>query len=214
MNNISKNQTLEKPCTARDYILYFIAFIIVLSRIFLWDLTTVHGQSMLPTLNNNDKLIVTTFNYSPQQGDIVVLDANYQKRCDYFTDQALAEGKSDYSDIQKLGEYFTLPQNLKKHYYIKRIIALPNQLVDLKNGTVYVDGIPLDESYCSSPTLPTDLSVQFPLTVAENSVFVMGDNRQNSTDSRSSMLGLVPYDAILGKAVYRVFPFDAIQAFN
>lgn len=90
---------------------------------------------------------------------------------------------------------------------VKRIIAVGGQTVDIdfNTGTVYVDGKALDESYAKEPTYTAE-GTQFPLTLGENEVFVMGDNRNHSTDSRSSQLGPVDVGYIQGKAIFLLFP--------
>ena len=90
---------------------------------------------------------------------------------------------------------------------VKRIIAVGGQTVDIDfvTGTVYVDGEPLDEPYIKEPTYTTD-GTEFPLTLAEDEVFIMGDNRNHSTDSRSVQLGPVKEGYIQGKAIFLLFP--------
>ena len=87
---------------------------------------------------------------------------------------------------------------------VKRIIATENQTVDIdfSSGKVYVDGVLLDEPYINNPTTNSE-GVSFPVTVPEGHVFVMGDNRQGSTDSRSEMIGFIDEDYILGVVKYR-----------
>ncbi len=90
---------------------------------------------------------------------------------------------------------------------IKRIVATEGQTVDIdfKTGTVYVDGVALVEDYISTPT--TDFEgVHFPLTVPDGCVFVMGDNRGDSMDSRSPQIGFIDEREILGKAVFLLIP--------
>ena len=77
--------------------------------------------------------------------------------------------------------------------------------IDFVTGTVYVDGVALDEPYIKEPTYTTD-GTTFPLTLAEDEVFIMGDNRNHSTDSRSIQLGPVKEGYIQGKAVFLLFP--------
>lgn len=91
--------------------------------------------------------------------------------------------------------------------FIKRVIALEGQEVDIdfEQGIVYVDGKALDEPYTLTPTTRPE-GVEFPLVVAEGCVFVMGDNRDRSKDSRSRDIGLVDKREILGKAIFLIFP--------
>lgn len=90
---------------------------------------------------------------------------------------------------------------------IKRIVAVGGQTVDIdfNAGIVYVDGTALDEPYVKELTYTTG-GTEFPLTLAEDEVFVMGDNRNRSTDSRSTMLGPVKVDYVQGKAVFLLIP--------
>lgn len=93
---------------------------------------------------------------------------------------------------------------------IKRVIATEGQTVDINfdKHTVTVDGKTLDEPYINEPTIRNDGGNNYPLVVPKNTIFVMGDNRNNSTDSRNSLVGFIPIDDVLGKAVFRIYPFD------
>ena len=90
---------------------------------------------------------------------------------------------------------------------IKRVIATEGQTVDIvyATSTVYVDGVALEEDYINEPTYVEE-GTEFPLTVPEGSIFVMGDNRNHSSDSRSSDLGTVDTRYVIGKAVFLLFP--------
>ena len=192
---------------------YTIAIAIIIAfaiKAFLFDIVRVDGSSMYPTLVNNDRLIVTKLGYEPKQGDIIILDSTYKDREEYYDELALQEGKDELSAFAKFKESFSLPPSLKKRYYVKRVIALPGQTVDLVDGKVYVDGNELDEWYYDGVTQSFDVSVKYPVTVEENMVFVMGDNRPHSKDSRSSDLGQVPYEAITGKSQLRIWPLSKI----
>ena len=185
-----------------------IAFLI---KGFLFDVVKVDGSSMFPTLENNDRLIVTKLGYEPHAGDIIILDSRYKEREVYFDKLASSQGKDELSKTDKLMKTtFAMPENLKKRFYVKRIIALPGQTIDIRDGKVFIDGNKLDEEYYSGITPSIDPRQEFPQTVEENMVFVMGDNRPNSKDSRSTELGQVPYEAILGKSQLRIWPLNKI----
>ena len=142
-------------------------------------LTRVDGASMDNTLKDGELLIISDLFYQPQQGDIVVLN---KKTAD-------------------------LPGWNGKKAIVKRVIALGGQTVDIdfSTGSVYVDGALLKEDYINELTFLEE-GTEFPLTVPENSVFVMGDNRNHSSDSRDSRLGTVDERYVIGKAVFLAFP--------
>lgn len=99
----------------------------------------------------------------------------------------------------------------KAEALVKRVIATEGQTIeiDFDRGRVYVDGELLDEPYIAEPT-HNQLDFQGPQTVPEGCVFVMGDNRNASSDSRRAQLGMVDERLIVGKVLLRVFPFDSI----
>ena len=96
--------------------------------------------------------------------------------------------------------------------YIKRVIATEGQTVDIDFSThkVYVDNNELYEDYILEPTVLSG-DVAFPVTVPEDCVFVLGDNRNNSRDSRFSSVGMVEKDEVIGKAILRFFPFNTFS---
>ena len=150
----------------------------VLLFVFGARMVNVVGHSMVPTLEQNDKVIISNLFYHPKQGDIVVLRK----------------------------------QTLMDEPIVKRIIATEGQTVDIDfdDGVVYVDGKALDEPYVNTPTnLSYDMT--FPVTVPEGKIFVLGDNRNDSLDSRSTDIGFINENKVLGKVVFRFYPFDKIE---
>ena len=147
--------------------------VIFLIFTFLFRLVGVEGTSMVPTLQENDRLLVSSRQYKPQYQDIVIV---------------------------------TQP-NAFHEPIVKRVIATEGQKVDIdfEKGIVYVDDKALDEPYVNAPTL-TKEGVEFPVTVPEGHIFVMGDNRNMSTDSRSPMIGFIDARYVLGKVEGRITP--------
>lgn len=162
---------------------------------FLFRFAVVDGPSMQNTLYNNDVVLITNnypfFDYIPKgvipydfslkQGDIVAVAPNNETVNEYNIDSA----------------------------FIKRIIAVEGQTIgfDTENGDVYVDGEIIDEPYLASPTL-SGVEWDIPDVIPEDKVFVMGDNRTVSVDSRSIRIQLVDKKDIIGKVQFIVYPFD------
>ena len=115
---------------------------------------------------------------------------------------SLLDHDYEYGDIVVLREESFLEEPI-----VKRVIATEGQTVDIdfEAGIVYVDGEALDEPYINEPTYMEE-GTEFPLTVPEGCIFVMGDNRNHSSDSRDSRLGTVDTRCVLGKAVFLAFP--------
>ena len=144
----------------------------------------VDGESMLNTLHHNELLIVSDLFYTPERGDVVV--------------------------FQSKPTGYDMP-------YVKRIIALEGQTIDINFETweVTVDGVVLDEYYVrTESTSMRGSGYSFPMVVPDGHVFVMGDNRNNSHDSRSTQVGPVDMRYILGRVVFRIFPLDRIGHVN
>ena len=115
--------------------------------------------------------------------------------------------KPQYGDIVVIshGENYGEP-------IIKRVIATEGQAlsIDYETGTVSVDGVILDEDYIKGMTVELKRPTEIPDRIPKGYVFVMGDNRQGSLDSRSTDIGLIPVENIIGKAEFRYYPFDSI----
>ena len=151
-------------------------------------LTRVDGSSMDTTLQHGEIMLIWSLGYTPKQGDIVVLNKTSVLLPDWTEPRAI----------------------------VKRVIATGGQTVDVdySTGTVYVDGRHLDEPYIKEAmSLNTDLFMQEThWEVPEGSIFVMGDNRNYSTDSRDSLLGAIDTDYILGKAILALWPLNRFGA--
>lgn len=98
---------------------------------------------------------------------------------------------------------------------IKRVIATEGQTlsIDFENNQVIVDGVLLNEPYITGRTIEVDRAMEIPSVVPEGYVFVMGDNREASLDSRSTVIGLIPVTSIIGKVEMRITPFDKFEIF-
>jgi len=108
------------------------------------------------------------------------------------------------------GEIIVFPYkgDPSKHY-IKRIIGLPGETIDIKDNTVYIDDKPLKEDYILETMEPRG-DIAFPFVIPENTYFVMGDNRNNSSDSRYQDVGTIEKSKIIGHAVIRIWPLNEI----
>ena len=182
------NQTAGAPKLTKseefrlDLFFWLQTFVIVLAVLillftFVGRIITVDGPSMLPTLHDKDVLILRSIAYTPKQGDIVVLTKDF----DHYQDQPI----------------------------VKRVIAVGGQHVSINYGEskVYVDGVALDEPYILEQYLHLpggDLSIQ-ELEIPQGHIFVMGDNRNNSSDSRHYELGAIDERYLLGKVVTVLF---------
>ena len=171
--NTKKKKVKEVLEYAESLTVVFAVMLLIFT--FIARPATVDGESMLPTLCNGERLVISNLFYEPAPGDIVVL-------C----------GEADREEGRNL---------------IKRIIAVGGQTIDIdfETGEVTVDGEMLDEPYILERT-HLDEGTEFPLTVPEGEVFLMGDNRNHSNDSRDSSLGTVDTRLLIGKAVFLVFP--------
>ncbi len=162
-------------------VLCFIILFTVLARVI-----TVDGESMLPTLQDRNMLLVSDVGYTPQYEDIVIVYAP------------------------------SLYNNLSNDYgktIVKRVIGLPGDKIriDFGKGIVYRNGEALEEPYTNTLT---NIQQNFPnnteVTVPENRLFVLGDNRNDSKDSRSYDIGMIDVRYVIGKSLVRVWPFDKL----
>ena len=143
--------------------------------------TTVEGESMEPTLTDGDSVIIQRLSYyfaDPKRYDVVVFPVSYD------------DGTA------------------KKTYYIKRVIGLPGETVQIIDGSVYINNEKLDDDVYGAAAINEAGIAENPLVLGENQYFVMGDNRNMSTDSRNSYVGLVNKNDIIGEAWLCTWPLN------
>ncbi|HHV51379.1 MAG TPA: signal peptidase I [Clostridiales bacterium] len=152
---------------------------VVLAFIFVFRIVGVEGDSMNPTLHDGERLILLTFMYRPQRGDIVVIDR--------YTQEPL----------------------------VKRVIAVGGDEIAIlpDTGEVVLNGVVQEEEYTKGKTLVHDFGTSTK-KVPKGYLVVMGDNRENSKDSRSAEVGFVNEKDIVGKAIFRFYPLNKMKWLN
>ncbi|MCG3160303.1 MAG: Signal peptidase I S [Acidobacteria bacterium] len=162
----------------------FAGIIAVLIVVFVVQPVRVEGQSMMPKLHDQDRIFVNKYIYP------------------------LREWIGDKEPIKR-GDIVVLlfPDDPSKSY-IKRVVGLPGEEINVENGKLYVNGVQIDEPYLDAEYLSSD-SMPNKEVVRPHHYFVMGDNRRNSSDSR--YWGQVPEKYIYGKAIFRYYPFTPVE---
>ncbi len=179
-NNPEKTKNQDKLLSFLDFLKTFLIVILVgiLLTVFVIQKNIVQGSSMVPTLQNGDQLFV--------------------------------EKISKYFSLER-GDIVTVEHTDPMHpetLLIKRIIGLPGETVEIKDGHVYINGELLEESYLDD-SLETTIDPRYDqasVTLAKDQYFIMGDNRPVSKDSRR--IGPITKDQIIGKVLFRFYPFD------
>ncbi len=155
---------------------------------FIFQPTKVLGQSMEPTIKPNNQIYVSkleqTFSYQPKYGDIIIIDSRiHQPRTimdDFLTSPIIRLITNDHP-----------------HYlWVKRVIGLPGDVIEIKNNQVYRNGNLLKENYIKERMNTPDLKVKIP----EERIFALGDNRNLSIDSRQ--IGCIPLDHVIGIKIF------------
>ena len=189
--DIAEEELPEKPKTWRIITGVLVwAKDILIALLVVWFIITfvaqncvVDGTSMVPTLENNDRLIVNKFIYrftEPQRGDIIVFN---------------------WHD----------PVKDEDERLVKRIIGMPGDTIEFIDGEVYINGQRYDESKYLEGKFYKTGDIKGAYTVPAGSYFVMGDNRDNSKDSRYSVVGAIPKSSIVGKASFRYWPLKKLS---
>ncbi len=186
----------------------------LLFRYFIATPTVVQRVSMYPTLEENQRLIVTrTFRITknmPKRGDIVTFEAPSTSYSSGTKDES--NPVAIYSN-KKRGIFSKFLYNvieINKISYIKRVIAEPGEHVEIEDGKVFINGKELEEKYLQ-PDVTTESSIFNDFIVPEGYLFCMGDNRLKSTDCRE--FGCIPFDKIEGKVILRFWPLKNIKKF-
>lgn len=183
-------------------VLLLIAFVLAfLLRTFVVQVFYIPSQSMEPTLQVNDRMVVEKVTYhfrDPQRGEVIVFEGDEPLPVE--EDQTTL-GKVVRAAGQFLG---VVPVNARD--FVKRVIGLPGDEVVIEEGVVKVNGEPIEEPY----VVFEDGRSHGPFNVPEGKLFVLGDNRPNSSDSRFT-LGYVDEENVVGRAAVVIWPLDHVH---
>lgn len=195
--------------------IYCILIALVLAMVFRYFIgtpTIVKMESMKPTLEQNQRLWLNrwgrTTHTLPQRGQIITFEE--PAKLEYSATE-IEENKSNpvakYNETNGVEWFIKNFLEIGKRSYIKRVIALPGEHVQIKDGKVYINEQQLDEPYLQSGIVTDLLGNGFDdFTVPENCVFAMGDNRNHSTDCRA--FGCIPLEKIESTVAIRIWPLD------
>lgn len=206
----------EKISKVKDALEWVLCIIIALAiailfRYYVGTPTIVKQPSMYPTLKEDQRLWLNRWGRTtkklPEKGDIITFEAPSTTTLSLSEkeESALARYENEPTNLFSKFSYYVL--ELNKISYIKRVIGLPGDHVVIEDGKVYINDKLQDESYLQ-PGVVTDNGKGYcvDLVVPENSVFVMGDNRTQSTDSRC--FGCIPLERIESKVWIRIWPIN------
>ena len=194
----------EKDSAGRRFVgstpfLIFVALAVaILVKTFVIQAFYIPSESMVPTLEVGDRVFVSKFMFDGgdvARGDVIVFENPNPGE--------LPDRSGVSSILHWLGEGIGLAQP-ENEDFIKRVIGLPGETIEIKENVVYIEGQPLDEPYLTEEAKSNNGDLE-PTTVPDGEVFVMGDNRGNSADSRYG-LGTVPLDRVIGKAFVLIWP--------
>lgn len=192
--------------------IYCIVIAIVLAlliKFFLGTPTVVKQYSMYPTYKPNDRLILNRLEKSkmPKRGDVVTFEApskNIYGPREYDLNNPVAKYEYQPTNVFSKFTYYVLEIN--KTSYIKRVIALEGDKVEIKDGKVYINNELLSEKYLAEGVKTEATGVFNNFIVPKGCIFLMGDNRSGSMDCRN--FGCIPVEKIESKVVFRFWPFD------
>ena len=206
-----KPKMSEKTRNILEWIVCIVIAVVLtlLFRYFIATPTVVQHVSMYPTLVEDQRLIVKrTFritNKMPERYDIVTFEAPKGSYSEGTFDQSNPVALYMEEDRNLFDNFLYNVLEITKTSYIKRVIGLPNEHVEIKEGKVYINGNELDEDYLQ-PDVITESNVFNDFIVPEGYLFCMGDNRTKSTDCR--VLGCIPFDKLEGIVICRFWPLN------
>lgn len=211
-NQISRNKKIIKEIGGWIICIVIAIILALLIKYFILTPTVVKQESMYPTLEENQRLILNrlgrTFKQMPKRGDIITFEAptvTYRTEEDTDISNPVAIYEDAERNIFESFSYNVL--EIGKTSYIKRVIGLPGDHVQIKNGKVYINEEELKEDYLQSGIITDDAEGMFSdIIVPENTVFAMGDNRNSSVDCRA--FGCIPLERIEGKVLIRFWPLN------
>ena len=201
----------EKTRNILEWIVCIIIALVItlLFRYYIATPTVVKQISMYPTLKENQRLMVTrTFRItgkSPKVGDIVTFEAPSYVYSSTNADQSNPVAIYTEEDRNIISSFLYNIIEVTKKSYIKRVVALEGDHVEIRDGVVFINNIQLQEDYLQ-PDVVTESNVFYDFVVPKGYVFCMGDIRQKSTDCRS--FGCIPLDKIEGIVVFRFWPLN------
>jgi signal peptidase I len=174
--------------------------IAVVIKTFLIQPFWIPSESMLPTIEVNDRVMVNKLAYKwgePERGDVVVFRDPREAQVEESVPEAVIRSVLEAVGVRTRG----------RDDLIKRVIGLPGESIEVRANQILVNGTPLDEPYLDDVEMPDE----GPFPVAEDEVFVMGDNRNASFDSRR--FGPVPLDDLIGQAFVTIWPLSHFGGF-
>ena len=166
----------------------------------VFAMAKVQQKSMENTLHSGEKLLVDKLSYNfitPKRGDIVIFLKDEEKG------NLIEESYTYIKEVISLNNISD-----SRIRYVKRVIGIPGDEINIESGNVYVNGEKLNESYIKGETYGRDIS--FPVIVGEEELFVLGDNREVSKDSRD--FGTIKIGQVEGRANFRAFPIEKIKS--
>ncbi len=198
------------------YCIIIAVVLALLIRYYVGTPTIVKQSSMYPTFKQNDRLVLNriyrTRKTVPSRGEIITFEAPTTSALAVSSENNNTDVIAKYERKSKgwFNDFTYNVLEIGKISYIKRVIALPGEHLEIKDGKVYINGNELKEEYLSDTVKTENMDGAFyDLVVPEGTVFVMGDNRSGSSDSR--MFGCIPYSKIEGKVVFRFWPLNKMQ---